>query len=264
MERFRKYKIAIIILSVLLIVESALLIFLWLHKPKKVAPETARPITVKGKIAIVIDDWGYNLNNIGLLEQIKQPLTLSILPNLPFSRRIAQEAKNMGFEVILHLPMEPAERYRMEKNTITATMREQEILNILRHDLSGIAVARGVSNHMGSRATRDSRVMAIVFGELKKQGLFFLDSFVSGSSVSSELAQKMHVAFARRDVFLDNEKDPEYILSQISKLKLLARRHGQAIGIAHDRAASMRVLKDALPSLAKEGYQLVFVSDLLH
>ncbi len=64
-------------------------------------------------------------------------------------------------------------------------------------------------------------------------------------------------------MFLDNKKDPEYILGQITKLKLLARRHGQAIGVAHDRAASMKVLKDAMPLLAKEGYKLVFVSELI-
>ncbi len=263
MERFKKYKLIIIILASFLVIESSLLIISWIHKPKKAPLKPLAHLAIKGKIAIVIDDWGYNLINLNTLEQIKEPLTLSILPNLPYSKYMAKEAHKRGFEVILHLPMEPSEKYRLEKNTIMCSMGEQEIAGILRQDLSSIIYARGISNHMGSCATRDIRVMSIILNELKKERLYFLDSFVSASGVPLDLAHKMHVGFARRDVFIDNKKDPEYMLGQLARLKFLARTHGQAIGITHDREASMKLLKEAIPELIKEGYKLVFVSDLL-
>jgi len=38
---------------------------------------------------------------------------------------------------------------------------------------------------------------------------------------------------------------------------------GQAIGIGHDRKNTLKVLKEQLPRLAEEGYQFVFVSEVV-
>jgi hypothetical protein len=73
----------------------------------------------------------------------------------------------------------------------------------------------------------------------------------------------MQIAFANRDVFLDNREEPEYIMGQINKLKNIAKVYGRAIGIGHDRKVTLEVLKGAMPELEKEGYKFVFVSELL-
>jgi len=161
------------------------------------------------------------------------------------------------------LPLEPHEKYRLEKNTIMTSQDEQSIKNVIARDLADIMYARGVSNHMGSKATEDSRVMEIVFRELKKKQLYFLDSVVSGESICFELALKMNLGFAQRDVFLDNQEDPKYISGQIYKLKLRARARGKAIGIGHDQKITLEVLKEVMPQLEEEGYKFVFVSDLI-
>lgn len=231
-----------------------------LIRPKKV-PKV--PVVIKGRIAIVIDDWGYNLNNLDILAQIKYPLTISILPNLSYSRKTAEELQKRGLEIILHLPMEPKEKYRLEKNTIMTSMSEGTIKNIIEQDLNNIIYAKGVSNHMGSRATEDSGIMEIVFKQLKKRHLYFLDSLVSSNSICYDLAKKMNLRFAKRDVFLDNKEEPEYIKQQIYKLKTRARIYGQAIGIGHDQKTTLEVLKEAIPSIEKEGYKFVFVSELV-
>ncbi len=261
-EREQRFKIVILILSVLLIAESAALIFLFtrLAAVKKI-PKVAVP--VKGKIAIVIDDWGYNLDNLYILDQIKYPFTASVLPRLDYSKEISAELHKRGFQVILHLPMEPHEKYRLEKNTIITSMGEQAMINIIAQDLADIHFAIGVSNHMGSKATEDLRIMSIVLNELKKRGLFFLDSLVSSKSVCSYLAGKLHVSFIKRDVFLDNKGEAGYIKDQIYKLKRKALVYGYAVGIGHDRKITLEVLRDAMPELEKEGYKLVFVSELV-
>jgi polysaccharide deacetylase 2 family uncharacterized protein YibQ len=46
---------------------------------------------IRGWIAIVIDDWGYSLNNLAIIEQIKQPLTCAILPGLKNSNLVMQD-----------------------------------------------------------------------------------------------------------------------------------------------------------------------------
>ncbi len=256
----KKEKLAIIILSCVLALETILVAWLMVGRARVIK----KPIkAVKGKIAIVIDDWGYNLNNLAILEEIKSPLTLSILPNLAFSQKAAQAGHAKGFEIILHLPMQPRENTGLERNTILVSMENRLIGEIVNHDLDNIVYALGVSNHMGSRATADMRVMRAVFKELKKRQAYFLDSFVSYSSVCPFLAHQMKLKTARRDIFLDNNEDPLYIREQLYKLKIRAQAKGEAIGIGHDKENTLLVLKEMMPMLEKEGYKFVFVSELV-
>ena len=222
-----------------------------------------KAVPVKGIIAIVIDDWGYHLNNLEIVRSIKQPLTCAILPNLKNSRLVAQKLNHFGFEIILHLPMEPKEKYHLERNTITTSMDAGQIRSILDQDLASILFAKGISNHMGSRITEDARVSALIISEAKKRKLYFLDSFVTPKSVCASLARKIKARFAKRDIFLDNRDDPDYIKSQIIKLMDLAKENGQAIGIGHDRSNTLTVLKEVIPQLVKAGYKFVFVSEIV-
>ena len=228
---------------------------------KELAKEEARP-----KIAIVIDDWGYNLRCLNLLRQIDVPLTISILPNLKFSSKIAEEAQELGKEIILHLPLEPEIEGReigLEKYTIVSDMSEDEIVKNFRLALSSVPYISGVSNHMGSRATRDHRIMSVIFSELKKDKLFFLDNLVTNESICKSLSAKMEVKFTCRDFFLDNSDDYEYIKEQFMKLIEFTQEFGQGVGIAHARRTTLKVLKDTIPLMEEKGIKLVFVSDLV-
>lgn len=256
--KYRAYKITIFLLALIIIFQ-----WLFILKILKAKKMPGAPAIIKGKIAIVIDDWGYNLNNLPIVDQIRYPFTASVLPGIAYSHIVSRELHKRKVELILHLPMEPHEKFRLEKNTIMTAMDEQTIKNILTKDLSYIYFAGGVSNHMGSKATEDLRTMSILFNELKKRNLYFLDSLVSAKSICADLANKMHLRFIQRDVFLDNQEDVEYIRGQIFKLKTKARLSGQAVGIGHDRKVTLEVLREAMPSIEKEGYKFVFVSELV-
>lgn len=242
----------------------ALLVFIALilsSLPKK-APVKKRPL-VAGRIAIVIDDWGYSLNNLFLVERIKQPLTCAILPGLRNSNLVMQKLNNLGFEIILHLPMEPKEKYNLEKNTILLGMGAKSIDKIFTKDLLNITSAKGVSNHMGSRITENINASTLVMAQAKKRNLYFFDSFVTNQSVCPELAKKIKIRFAKRDVFLDNQDDLAYIKAQLIKLKNLARSQGVAVGIGHDRKNTLLVLKEMLGPMEEEGYKFVFLSQVV-
>ncbi|MFH1191739.1 MAG: divergent polysaccharide deacetylase family protein [Candidatus Omnitrophota bacterium] len=228
--------------------------------PRK-GPVRKTPL-LAGRIAIVIDDWGYSLNNLLLVEQIKQPLTCAILPGLRNSKPVMQKLNNLGFEIILHLPMEPKEKYNLEKNTILLGMDAKTIEKIFTKDLLSVTFAKGVSNHMGSRITENIKASTLVMAQAKKRNLYFFDSFVTNQSVCPALAEKIKIRFAKRDVFLDNQDDPGYIKSQLIKLKNLARSQGTAIGIGHDRKNTLLVLKEMLGPLEAEGYEFVFLSQV--
>ncbi|MDD5465241.1 MAG: divergent polysaccharide deacetylase family protein [Candidatus Omnitrophica bacterium] len=249
---------------IIIAVSLALLLFiaLILTPIYKKTPAKKKVAAVKGIIAIVIDDWGYHLDNLAIIKKIKVPLTCAILPNLKNSGPVARELNGLGFEIILHLPMEPKEKYRLESNTITSAMDAGQIHDILDEDLASVIFAKGISNHMGSQITEDEKISTIVMAEAKKRKLYFLDSFVTAKSVCREVSAKIKAKFARRDIFLDNQNDPAYIRGQLMKLKNLARRRKNVVAIGHDRRNTLALLNEMLPMMKREGYRFVFLSEI--
>lgn len=246
------------------VIVAFLIILLPSRKPRKlIKPKKIITKEITGRIAIVLDDWGYNLENVDALMDIKQPITLAILPNLPFSRKISEDSHKAGLEIILHLPMQPKGNYKLEKNTIVTLMNKQEIETIISNDLLSVIYAKGVSNHMGSAVTADPAALKLIFNYLKKRGLFFLDSYVASDSVCDKVARSTRIRFAKRDLFLDNSSNPDHIRRQLYSLKRVAKSKGHAIGIGHDRRNTLMVLKELLPEFEKEGYKFVFLSELI-
>lgn len=258
-------------LIVIIIIESAFLFALFQKKEKVLVVERKEKVSRRaksekyiGKIAIVLDDWGYNLNNLEAIKELKEPLTLAILPRRTYSAQVAKAAKDYNKEAILHLPLEPHQesKYHLEPETILTDMSRRQILKILELDFKSVPYIKGVSNHMGSFATENEPLMKIIFEELRKRRLYFLDSF-TGRTICKDLAEGMSLPYARRHVFLDNKSDAEYILAQIEVLAKIARQEGSAIGIGHDRTKTLEVLTKAIPDLRKRGFKFVRVSELV-
>ncbi|NQT95516.1 MAG: divergent polysaccharide deacetylase family protein [Candidatus Omnitrophica bacterium] len=216
------------------------------------------------KIAIVIDDWGYNMENIELLKSIDIPITVSILPSLAYSRDVAEILdKDKNIEVILHIPMEPeAGDLSLEKNTLMTSMSDERIASLLQKALESVPGAKGISNHMGSKATKHERLVKTLMRELRQKRLYFLDSMATLDTVCAKEAEYAGVRFAERDVFLDNNADRDYISAQIDELIGLARLKGSAIGIGHDKRLTLKVIKEKIENLEGTDIRFVFVSAL--
>lgn len=263
-----KNLVKIIICSLIIIAVFFLKNFVYKHSSKteiKQLDEIERSVRFKkARVALVLDDWGYNLENLEMLRKIKQPVTLSVLPNLPYSQTIAEFSRGKNIEIILHLPLESYNHSHMENDTICCNMKEDEIAEIFNEALVSVPYSRGISNHMGSRATEDKNVMSVIFGQMKKKEFFFLDSVVTKKTICRGLARKIGLKFAKRDVFLDNEDDKFYIKSQMEKLAELAKINGQAVGIGHDRQLTLEVICEEMENLEKRGITFVFLSQLVN
>lgn len=258
--------ILIIFLLIIIFIQGFLLLRLLPKKPKVI-----KALPTRSKVAIVIDDWGYNLNNIAILERIGKPITLSILPNLTYSKKVAEEAKAEGLEVILHLPLEPENKnLRLEQDTITTDMPNNLVEEKLKALLNSVPYIVGVSNHMGSKAMKDTHLMEVILKTLKKEGLFFLDSLVTSKSVAADISKKIRLQYIRRDVFLDiptgdykDQFDYVKIRQQLFKLANIAIKRGSAIGIGHDKEITLSAIKDIVPVFKEKGIDFVFVSEVL-
>jgi uncharacterized protein len=264
----------IFVLSLVVIIQGFML---WIAKPAikpVVIPSTVVPVKpVKkvppgsaGRIAFVLDDWGYTTVNCKYLKAIKDPLNIAILPNLKQTDMIAHCAHDNGHTVMLHLPLQPwktGDAYP-DNYLITVDMKAAEVSRLVLDSLSKMPLVEGVNNHMGSRATEDQKLMGIIFKHLKKRNLFFVDSMTSPhKSICGELADQMGLPFAARDVFLDNVNSRTEIEKQVKLLAERARQKGSAIAIGHDRDLTLKIIQEQIPLLKAQGFEIVSVKELL-
>lgn len=267
-------KIAIASISILLIILIAGFFF-WrgreAARPPKIAKKKAVKVTTpapkvakRAKVAIVMDDFGYNMNDFDTLFSINEPVTLSVLPSLKYSKAVSEYARGRGYEVILHLPLESHRKdIKEETDTIRSGMAEADIASRLAKEIESVPGIRGVSNHMGSKSTEDKELMAAVFKYLKKRHLYFFDSMTSEKSVCREAAEAAGLRYARRDIFLDNTDNVEYVGKQLAALEKMALKRGRAIAVCHDRKNTIAALAKMMPRMAKDGIEFVTLSDMV-
>ena len=232
---------------------------------RKVPAKPTKPVLTQAYMAVVLDDWGYNRTHCKYLEAINVPLGVAILPELPYSTEVIACAKAAGKEPMLHLPMEPHKlvdkyppKYLLTTEMSVATLKTL-LANILK-DMPGIV---GVNNHMGSKATEDAVLMKTVLEELKKRGLFFVDSFTSEQSVGADVAKNLKIKIVRRDVFLDNRNERGAIEWQFAAAVRLAKKKGYALVIGHDRELTLKIIKEQTDKLRQEGIEFLPVKEYI-
>ncbi|MDD3725911.1 MAG: divergent polysaccharide deacetylase family protein, partial [Candidatus Ratteibacteria bacterium] len=224
------------------------------------APKKEVPLAKKAQIGIIIDDLGWSKEIVKEIERLNRPITIAILPYAPYSKDIFQEVRNrQGIDVLLHLPLEPKPPAQsLDKGVIKTDMGEDEIkrqfYDALKDFYPGV---KGVNNHEGSLFTSDEEKMQILLEAIQSKNLFFVDSMTARQSKGYLLAKEMGIKTAKRDIFLDNRPDPQYIEGQVRQLIETAKRQGRAIGIGHARKNTIAVLRDMLPEIEKEGVELV-------
>lgn len=215
------------------------------------------------RVAIILDDGGYGGSSTETALALDTRLTLAILPNTPFATDTAQRASQLGFEVILHMPMETYGRNHLFPGQIEISMTPEDIRKLTEGAMAQIPGIAGVNNHTGSKFTTDAGAMRTFLGIIKEYGLYFVDSRTTGASVAYREARALGIPTAARHIFLDNELDPAYIRQQFQRLIDAAKKYGAAIGIGHFRKATVAVLAEVLPQIEKESIVLVHASELV-
>jgi polysaccharide deacetylase 2 family uncharacterized protein YibQ len=214
-------------------------------------------------VAIVIDDLGRSVEVIDELRRFGIPLTYAVLPFEPRSREVAARLAELDEEVLCHLPMAARRGEDPGPGALHSDMRPRQLRATTRRALAAVPGAAGVNNHMGSALSEDREAMAAVLEVVRAQGLFFLDSRTSASSVAYALARDLGVPAAERRVFLDGDRDPGAIRREFERLLDLADGAAPAVAIGHPYPETLAVLAEEIPRAVAGGYRFVRVSDLL-
>jgi polysaccharide deacetylase 2 family uncharacterized protein YibQ len=233
--------------------------------PAQMLPPVAKsePPKHRGDIVLIMDDVGFDRQPIERAMSIDPNINFAVLASGHNASLFASALHRRGFEILCHLPMEPLDPAAQPgPNAVTTSMSVGEIERVTRANLQAVPYARGVNNHMGSRATADRRVMQDVLAALPV-GMYFVDSLTSGNSVAADVARKMKIRTVSRDVFLDDVQSESAIRRQIARLAATAHTRGTAVGIGHMYPVTVRVLAEEIPALRRNGFRFVRASEVV-
>lgn len=217
----------------------------------------------QSRLAIIIDDIGYNKTLSDRAARLPGAFTLSVLPFTLHGASAAQLALAHHKELMLHAPMSNIQDLPLGRGGLSSSMNKEAFIAMLRKDLDDLPYIKGVNNHMGSRLTQQAEPMGWLMAELKSRGLYFVDSRTSALTVALDTARAHQIPSLKRDVFLDNDPSSAAISRQLNSALALAKRQGFAIAIGHPYPSTLSILENIQPLLRQQNISLVFVSQLL-
>ena len=233
--------------------------------PAEAALPRVRPKRPRGRggdIVLIIDDLGFDGQPLDRVMALDPNVNCAILPNGTRASEFAEALEARGFEILVHLPMQPKGSETPGRNAILTSMSDDEIARATRENIDAVPHARGVNNHMGSLATTDRRVMTSVLRAMP-EGMYFIDSRTTGSSIAADVARELNVRTAARHVFLDDVASERGVRRQLAALADAAEKRGFAIGIGHPYPVTMRVLAEELPELKARGFRFIRASEVV-
>lgn len=214
-------------------------------------------------IAVVLDDLGPDVLATRRAIAMAPGVTLAFLPYAPHVSKLAEEARALGHEILVHLPMEPYGDADPGRNALMLAHSDAELIKRLEWNLSQFDGYVGVNNHMGSRLTEQARPMLTLMAEMRQRELLFLDSRTTARSLGANMAMASGVPSLERDIFLDHAQGPDHLLSQLFELERTAQTNGVAIAIAHPHPLTLDVLEIWSRGVENKGLTLAPLTALL-
>ncbi|MCM8822095.1 MAG: divergent polysaccharide deacetylase family protein [Candidatus Omnitrophica bacterium] len=227
-----------------------------------IQPHPSKETRRNGKIALIIDDVGWNPDIIAWVKKINVPLTLAVLPDSPFGLKIAQQASNgKNIQIILHIPLEPenpGDEKKTSKTYLTTSMSKEEIAEKFDEYMKKFApYVCGVNHHMGSKFSANQEKMEILLQKIKEKNLVYIDSLTTSKSVGYSLARQMGIPASKRDIFIDNPSDYAEIVKTFESAARMAEKKEMVIVIGHARTTTLKALENKVPELEKQGYKFI-------
>jgi hypothetical protein len=210
-------------------------------------------------IAICIDDMGGDEAGSAKAMALPRDVTLAFLPYAAGTPALAIQSKEMGHEVLAHVPMEPIGP--SDPGPKALKIGATDNMDRLAWALARVPGLSGINNHEGSKFSGDAASLVPVVQMLSERRLFFFDSRTIGRSQIVRVSHQHGVESAGRDVFLDNVLTDAAVKARLNELADKAKKSGIAIAIGHPHGVTLRVLAAWLAE--DHGVRLVPVSEAI-
>lgn len=221
----------------------------------------------RSRVAIIVDDFGNNMRGTEEMFALPVKITAAVMPFLPTTEKDARRAHELGFDVLVHLPMEPRQGKPewLGPGAVLTRMSDAEVRQKVEAALDNVPYAIGINNHMGSKVTGDERVMGIVLAVCKERGLFFVDSHTNYRSVAGRMAREMGLPPIENHIFLDDVHTSSHVVKQLKLVEERALEQRYCITIGHVGIQGKETAAGIRSGIAqiKDKVEFVGISDLV-
>jgi uncharacterized protein len=223
--------------------------------PKPVAETTDMP-----RIAIVLTGLGIGTKiTEAAIAKLPGSMTLAFVPYGPDIEALIAKARDDSHEVLLQVPMEPADYPDNDPGpqTLLTSLPPEQNIDRLHWTLSRVRGYVGIMNYMGARLTASEGSLSPVLKEAGKRGLLYFDDAASARSIAPQIAGTNNIAFAKADVIIDAVPTTGDIGKALTRLEGVARANGTAIGVATALPVTLERLAQWAKTAKGRGFMLV-------
>lgn len=215
------------------------------------------------RIAIIVGGLGISESATAqALSKLPAPVTFAFTPYANGLGPLTAQARAQGHELLLQVPMEPFDYPSNDpgpRTLLTSLANEQNVdrLHWLMGRMQGYV---GLVNYMGSKFTASEEALGPVLREAAKRGLIYVDDGASPRSVAAQLAGTHNLPFVKTDIVLDAVPGPAEIDRALTRLELVARDNGSAVGFASAQPSAIERIAAWAKTVESRGMVLVPIS----
>lgn len=191
-------------------------------------PQDARP-----RIAIVVSGLGISAKATAqAVTSLPPGVTLAFAPYADDVQRWVSQARSLGHEVLLEVPMEPYDFPDSDPgpHTLRASAGESANIDKLNWSLTRITGYAGITNLLGGRFLANDEALEPVMVYLARRGLLFFDSGSTTRSAAPSVAHQVNAAYVQSITTIDTIQTGMEIDRRLSELESRARLAGSAAG----------------------------------
>lgn len=228
---------------------------------KSIYPNSSKEIISKkrAKLTIIIDDIShkYQLNQIRALPF---KVTPSIFP--PSKMNVNSQKLAIGLKhYMVHLPLQSGSRAMNRfENTLFVSDSSKKIANRVAEIKRLFPTIKFINNHTGSTFSKNYNKSKILYKELMKRGITFVDSRTIQNSKFKKISKEFNRRYYHNSHFIDNRLNVNSILKEIKRGISIARQNGSAIIIGHPHPQTFKALKLAKKYLKQ--VSVVYIDEL--
>ena len=229
----------------------------------------ARPFDAKDtrpRIALVVTGIGLDHTlSQAALDRLPGGVSFGFDPYAGDIKDTLANARSLGHEALLGMPMEPVDYPRQDPGPLTLLTSLDGTQNAARlGTLMGKATGYvGMVAIMGSRFENETSSLMPVLEALKQRGLMLADDQAPEHSTVAPLAAQMQLPWVAGNRVIDAESDPATIDRALADLAAAAQRNGAALGIAALSPALLDRLGPWLAALDGKGLALAPASAIV-
>jgi uncharacterized protein len=222
---------------------------------------TAKP----ARVALLLRGIGRNDQDAAdAIGSLPSAVSLGFWPYAQSGQRLASRAREKGHEVIVQVPLEPADYPASSAgpDTLLTTAAPEQNAERLQAVLKRFEGHSGVTNLMGGKMLHAKGPLKIVMEDIKARGLLYVGESNNSHGTAREVAKEINLRFGAADVLIDAQPAPEAIDKALARLVSIARQRGSAIGIGSANVVTVQQVHEWSDTLAAQGITLVPVGVL--